>query len=78
MMAIRGLCKHVEGMALHVVDVGALDAVVACLEDFDPGVKEAAALAVSTISSHNFQLAQACALAGRNILYLKKIIEKIL
>ena len=29
-----------------VVDSGALDALVACLEEFDPGVKEAAAWAL--------------------------------
>ena len=36
-----------------VVDCGALDALVICLEEFDPGVKEAAAWALGYIARHN-------------------------
>ena len=32
---------------------GALDALAVCLEEFDPGVKEAAAWAVGYIARHN-------------------------
>lgn len=35
-----------------VVDCGALDALVTCLEEFDPGVKEAAAWALGYIARH--------------------------
>jgi len=35
------------------VDCGALDALVVSLEEFDPGVKEAAAWAISYIARHN-------------------------
>ena len=36
-----------------VVDCGALDALVICLEEFDPGVKEAAAWALGYVAKHN-------------------------
>lgn len=42
-----------------MVDCGALDALVICLEEFDPGVKEAAAWALGYIARHNAELAQA-------------------
>lgn len=35
------------------MDCGALDALVICLEEFDPGVKEAAAWALGYIAKHN-------------------------
>lgn len=34
------------------MDSGALDALVACLEEFDPGVKEAACWALGYIARH--------------------------
>lgn len=36
-----------------MVDCGALDALVICLEEFDPGVKESAAWALGYIARHN-------------------------
>ena len=36
-----------------VVDCGALEALVICLEEFDPGVKESAAWALGYIARHN-------------------------
>ena len=36
-----------------MVDCGALDALVICLEEFDPGVKEAAAWALGYVARHN-------------------------
>lgn len=45
--------KHSPQQAQAVVDCGALDALVVYLEDFDPGVKEAAACALKCISGHN-------------------------
>ena len=36
-----------------MVDSGALDALVICLEEFDPGVKESAAWALGYIARHN-------------------------
>ena len=36
-----------------MVDCGALDALVICLEEFDPGVKEAAAWALGYVAKHN-------------------------
>ena len=41
-----------------MVDSGALDALVVCLEEFDPSVKEAAAWALSNIAKHSAELAQ--------------------
>ena len=36
-----------------VVDCGALEALVTCLEEFDPGVKESAAWALGYVARHN-------------------------
>ena len=36
-----------------VVDSGALEGLVICLEEFDPGVKEASAWAMGYIARHN-------------------------
>ena len=47
-----------------VVDSGALDALVGCLEEFDPGVKESAAWALGYIARHNGELAQTVVDAG--------------
>ncbi len=41
-----------------VVDSGALEPLAACLEEFDPTVKESAAWALGYIARHNTQLAQ--------------------
>ena len=44
-----------------MVDSGALDALVICLEEFDPGVKESAAWALGYIARHNGgELAEYC------------------
>ena len=40
---LRAVSKHSPQLAHAVVDSGALDALVTCLEEFDPSVKEAAA-----------------------------------
>ena len=47
-----------------MVDSGALAALVGCLEEFDPGVKEAAAWALGYIARHNGELAQTVVDAG--------------
>ncbi|KAK3717521.1 hypothetical protein QZH41_013787, partial [Actinostola sp. cb2023] len=47
-----------------VVDSGALDALVICLEEFDPGVKESAGWALGYIARHNAELSQAVVDAG--------------
>ena len=50
---LRAVAKHSPALAQSVVDCGALDALVICLEEFDPGVKEAAAWALGYIARHN-------------------------
>jgi predicted ribosome-associated RNA-binding protein Tma20 len=50
---LRAVAKHSPQLAQSVVDSGALDALVICLEEFDPGVKEAAAWALGYIARHN-------------------------
>jgi hypothetical protein len=47
-----------------VVDSGANDALVACLEEFDPSVWEASAWALGYIAKHTPELAQAVVDAG--------------
>ena len=58
------MAKHSPELAQSVVDCGALEALVSCLEEFDPGVKEAAAWALGYIARHNEQLAQSVVDAG--------------
>lgn len=50
---MRAVAKHSPELAQSVVDSGALNALVSCLEEFDPGVKEAAAWAVGYIARHS-------------------------
>lgn len=45
-------------MVQAVVDCGALDSLVTCLEEFDPGVKEAASWTLGYVASHSPELAQ--------------------
>ena len=52
-----GLLLTLLCLAQAVVDSGALDSLVACLEEFDPGVKESAAWAMGYIAGHNAELA---------------------
>ena len=40
---LRAVSKHSPQLAQAVVDSGALEALVSCLEEFDPSVKEALA-----------------------------------
>jgi hypothetical protein len=55
---LRAVAKHSAPLAQAVVDCRAVDALVACLEEFDPGVKEAAAWCLGYIASHSPELAQ--------------------
>lgn len=41
-----------------VVDCGALEGLVTCLEEFDPGVKEAACYTLGYVAGHSPELAQ--------------------
>ena len=47
-----------EWMVQAVVDCGALDSLVTCLEEFDPGVKEAASWTLGYVAGHSPELAQ--------------------
>ncbi len=50
---LRAVAKHSPQLAQCVVDCGALNALVCCLEEFDAGVKEAAAWALGYIARHS-------------------------
>lgn len=50
---LRAVGKHSPQLAQAIVECGALEALVICLEDFDPGVKEGAAWALGYIAQHN-------------------------
>jgi len=65
---LRGIAKHSPELALIVVHNNGLQIIVRCLEDFDPGVKEAAAWALGYIARHNKNLAQAAVDASKTIL----------
>lgn len=47
-----------------MIDSGALDSLVTCLEEFDPAVKEAATWCLGYIAGHNTELAQQVVDAG--------------
>lgn len=49
---LRAVAKHSPQLAQAVVDSGALEALVGCLEEFDPSVKESAAWALGYIARH--------------------------
>ena len=50
---LRAVARHSPELAQAVVDCGALEALVISLEEFDPGVKEAASWALGYIARHN-------------------------
>ena len=55
----KSVARHSSELAKAVVETpGALDALVTCLSDFDPSVKEASAWALGYIARHNAELAQ--------------------
>lgn len=54
---LRSIAKHSPQLAQSVVDSGALRALVQCLEEFDPGVKEATAWALGYIARHSSGMA---------------------
>lgn len=47
---LRSVAKHSEHLARCVINAGALESLVSCLEEFDPEVKEVAALALAYIA----------------------------
>ncbi|KAI4454662.1 sperm-associated antigen 6 armadillo repeat-containing [Holotrichia oblita] len=59
LFVLRSVCKHDAEMANVVVTCsGALEALIICLEDFEPIVKENAAWALGYIARHSPHLAQ--------------------
>ena len=50
---LRAVAKHSLELAQAVLACGGVDALVLCLEEFDPGVKEAAAWALNYIARHD-------------------------
>lgn len=54
-------------MAAVTITGDGLNAIIFGLEDFDPGVKEAAAWAVGYVARHNKNLAQTVVDAGKQI-----------
>ncbi len=61
---LRAVAKHSPQLAQAVIDSGALDALVTCLEEFDPGVKESASWCLGYMAAHNAELAQQVVEAG--------------
>ena len=51
--ALRAISKHGPLLAGMVVEAGALDPLVRCLENFDVTVKEAAAFALGYVATHS-------------------------
>lgn len=61
-----------------VVDCGALEALVICLEEFDPGVKESAAWALGYVARHNAGKAQLYSSTNTNLKLKLYFVEKFL
>lgn len=49
---LRSLAKHSSALSKAIISSGALDSLVICVEEFDPGVKESAAWALSYIAKY--------------------------
>lgn len=64
LFVLRAVARHSPEMASVVVHGGGLEAMVLCLEDFDSGVKEAAAWAIGYVARHSESLAQDTVDAG--------------
>lgn len=65
LFVLRAIAKHSPELALIVVQNEGMYIIIECLEDFDPGVKEAAAWALGYIARHKKNLAQAALDAGK-------------
>ncbi|XP_025152679.1 sperm-associated antigen 6 isoform X1 [Harpegnathos saltator] len=63
LFVLRAIAKHSSELALIIVN-DSLQIIVECLEDFDPGVKEAAVWALGYIARHDKNLAQLVVDAG--------------
>jgi hypothetical protein len=50
---LRAVARHSPELAQAVIDSGALDSLVTCLEEFDPGVKEASAWTLGYIAGED-------------------------
>lgn len=62
---VRAVAKHSPELARIVaIDCAGLEAMIICLEDFDPGVREAAAWAIGYVARHDGHLARAVVNAG--------------
>ena len=61
---LKAVARHTMDLAQAVVDSGALENLVLCLEEFDPIVKETAVSALGQIARHSGKLAQAVTDAG--------------
>ncbi|XP_018575785.1 sperm-associated antigen 6-like [Anoplophora glabripennis] len=64
LFVLRSICKHNVDCANAVIAAGGLQAFIACLEDFEASIKEAAAWGIGYIARQNRSLAQTCADAG--------------
>ncbi|KAJ8917374.1 hypothetical protein NQ315_002398 [Exocentrus adspersus] len=64
LFVLRSICKHNVDCANAVIAAGGLQTFIVCLEDFEAGIKEAAAWGVGYIARQDIQLAQACVDAG--------------
>ncbi len=72
---MRAVARHSPNLAHAVVNSNALEALVSCLEEFDPAVREAAAWALAHIAKHEESLASAVVKADA-IKHLVKCLEE--
>ncbi|XP_061578243.1 sperm-associated antigen 6-like [Cololabis saira] len=72
---LRAVAQHSPELSQAVVGCGGVDALVLCLEGFDPRVKEEAARALGCIARHNASLSQSVVDAGAARLLVLCLLE---
>jgi len=58
MLIVKSLSQHLVELAQIIINAGALEPLVLCLDEFDPSIKEAATFALGHIAKHNENLAR--------------------
>lgn len=64
---MRSIVKHNASLARSVVEMGGLDLILGCMEEFDAAVKEAAAFVLGYIARQDLTLALAVVGSGKFI-----------
>jgi len=68
MNLVRNLSKHTSvSLEIIVKECGGLDAILSCIKDFDPMVRESALQAIGSIARQDASISQFVATSGINL-----------